>query len=152
MKVILLEDVANVGIMGEIVKVSDGYGRNFLIPQGLALLATEQRTKEFAHQQAMIEHKKAKVRKAALELVSKIDGIVLTIARAATAADEGRIHGSVTNRDIADAIKAATGVEVDRRKIVLDSPIKEMGESDVEVRLAADVKATVKVAVVAAAE
>jgi len=152
MKVILLEDVTNVGNMGEIVKVSDGYGRNFLIPQGLALLATEQRTKEFAHQQAMIEHKKAKIRKEALELVSKIDGVEIKIARATTDADEGRIHGSVTNRDIADAIKAATGVEVDRRKVVLASPIKEIGESEVEVRLAADVKATVKVAVVAAAE
>jgi len=150
MKVILLEDVISVGNMGEIVKVSDGYGRNYLIPQGLALLATESRTKEFAHQQAMIEHKKAKIRKAALDLVAKIDGVKVEIVRNANAADDSRIQGSVTNRDIADAL-AAKGVEVDRRKIVLDSNIKEVGEFDVEVRLAADVKATVKVAVIAKA-
>ena len=148
MKVILLEDVANVGIMGEIVKVSDGYGRNFLIPQGLALLATEQRTKEFAHQQAMIEHKKAKVRKAALELVSKIDGVVLTIARAATAADEGRIHGSVTNRDIVEAL-AHQGLDIDKRKVDLPQPIRELGDHDVQIRLMGDVVAVVKVTVVA---
>lgn len=147
MKVILLEDVAHVGNMGEIVRVSDGYGRNYLIPQGLALLATEQRTKEFAHQQAMIEHKKAKVRKAAEAVAAQVNGLEVVIARATTG-EEDRIHGSVTNSNIADAI-AAKGIEVDRRKIVLDQPIKALGDYEVVVNLGAEIKATVKVSVVA---
>ena len=146
MRVILLEDVAHVGTIGEIVKVSDGYGRNYLIPQGLAVLATEQRTKAFAHQQTMIEHKKAKLRKEAEELVGKINGMALKFVR--ESADEGKIHGSVTNRDIAEAI-AANGVTVDARKIDLPQPIRELGDVDVSVKLTADVAATVKVSVVA---
>ncbi len=147
MKVILLEDVAHVGNMGEIVKVSDGYGRNYLIPQGLALLATEQRTKEFAHQQAMIENKKAKVRKAAEEVAAKLAGLEIVIARATTG-DEDKIHGSVTNANIADAI-AAKGIDIDKRKIVLDQNIRNLGDYEIEIRLGAEVKSTVKVSVVA---
>lgn len=156
MRVILKEDVAHVGNMGDIVKVSDGYGRNYLIPQGLAELATEDRAKAFAHQKAMIEHKKAKARKEALELQAKIDGLEVTIARAAVKADANakdedavvKIHGSVTNRDIADAI-AAKGIEVDRRKIELAQPIRVLGDFDVALKLVHDVVATVKVSVVA---
>ena len=156
MRVILKEDVAHVGNMGDIVKVSDGYGRNYLIPQGLAELATEDRAKAFAHQKAMIEHKKAKARKEALELQAKIDGLEVTIARAAVKADANakdedaavKIHGSVTNRDIADAI-AAKGIEVDRRKIELAQPIRVLGDFDVAIKLVHDVVATVKVSVVA---
>lgn len=146
MKVILLEDVAHVGSIGEIVKVSDGYGRNYLIPQGLAVLATEQRTKAFAHQQAMVEHKKAKLRKEAEAVVGKLNGMALKFVR--ESADEGRIHGSVTNRDIAEAM-AAQGVTVDARKIDLPQPIRELGDIDVCVKLTADVTATIKVSVVA---
>jgi large subunit ribosomal protein L9 len=156
MRVILKEDVAHVGNMGDIVKVSDGYGRNYLIPQGLAELATEDRAKAFAHQKAMIEHKKAKVRKEALELQAKLEGLVVTIARAAVKADNNakddaavaKIHGSVTNRDIADAI-AAKGIEVDRRKIDLPQPIRELGDHEVSIKLVHDVIANVKVSVVA---
>ena len=146
MKVILLEDVAHVGNIGEIVKVSDGYGRNYLIPKGLAVLATEQRTKAFAHQQAMVEHKKAKLRKEAEAVVGKLNGMALKFVR--ESADEGRIHGSVTNRDIAEAM-AAQGVTVDARKIDLPQPIRELGDIDVCVKLTADVTATIKVSVVA---
>ena len=156
MRVILKEDVAHVGNMGDIVKVSDGYGRNYLIPQGLAELATEDRAKAFAHQKAMIEHKKAKAHKDALDLKAKIDGLEISIVRAAVKADANakddgaaaKIHGSVTNRDIADAI-AAKGIEVDRRKIDLPQPIRELGDHDVAIKLVHDVVATVKVSVVA---
>ena len=147
MRVILKEDVAHVGNMGDIVKVADGYGRNYLIPQGLAELATEERAKAFAHQKAMIEHKKAKLHKEALELQGKIDGQSVTLKRAAVK-DETRIHGSVTNRDIADALDALKlGVEIDRRKIDLPQPIRELGEHDVEIKLAHDVVAKIKVVV-----
>jgi large subunit ribosomal protein L9 len=147
MRVILKEDVAHVGNMGDIVKVADGYGRNYLIPQGLAELATEDKAKVFAHQKAMIEHKKAKLHKEALDLQAKIDGKEVTLKRAAVK-DESRIHGSVTNRDIADALDALKlGVEIDRRKIDLPQPIRELGEHEVEIKLAHDVVAKVKVIV-----
>lgn len=147
MRVILKEDVAHVGNMGDIVKVSDGFGRNYLIPQGLAEIATEQKAKAFAHQKAVIEHKKAKLHKEAEELQAKVNGIEVTITRAAVK-DESKIHGSVTNRDIADAL-LAKGVEVDRRKIDLPHVIRELGEHEVEVKLLHDVVATVKVIVIA---
>lgn len=147
MRVILKEDVAHVGNMGDIVKVSDGYGRNYLIPQGLAELATEERAKAFAHQKAMIEHKKAKLRKEAEELQAKVNGVVVTLARACVK-DDTKIHGSVTNRDIADAL-AAMDIVVDKRKIDLDQPIRELGEHEVSVKLVHDVVAVVKVVVVA---
>ena len=113
MRVILKEDVAHVGNMGDIVKVSDGYGRNYLIPQGLAELATEERAKAFAHQKAMIEHKKAKLHKEAEDLKVKVDGTVVKLVRAGVK-DATRIHGSVTNRDVADAL-AAMDIVVDKR-------------------------------------
>lgn len=146
MRVILKEDVAHVGNMGDIVKVSDGYGRNYLIPQGLAELATEERAKAFAHQKAMIEHKKAKLHKEAEELKVKVDGAVVTLARASVK-DDTRIHGSVTNRDIAEAL-AAMDIVVDKRKIDMPQPIRELGEHEVAVKLVHDVVATVKVVVV----
>lgn len=156
MRVILKEDVAHVGNMGDIVKVSDGYGRNYLIPQGLAELATEDRAKAFAHQKAMIEHKKAKMHKEAEELQAKVNGLVIELTRAAVKLENKKedenaatkIQGSVTNRDIADAI-AAKGIEVDRRKIDLPQPIRTLGEHEVAIKLVHDVIATVKVVVVA---
>ena len=147
MRVILKEDVAHVGNMGDIVKVADGYGRNYLIPQGLAELATEEKAKAFAHQKAMIEHKKAKLHKEALDLQAKVDGKEVTLKRAAIK-DETRIHGSVTNREIAEALEALNlGVEIDRRKIDLPQPIRDVGEHEVEIKLAHDVIAKVKVIV-----
>ncbi|MBQ1926501.1 MAG: 50S ribosomal protein L9 [Proteobacteria bacterium] len=147
MRVILKEDVAHVGNMGDIVKVADGYGRNYLIPQGLAELATEDRAKAFAHQKAMIEHKKAKLHNEALELQAKVNGLEVKLVRAAVK-DETRIHGSVTNRDIAEEL-AKLGVEIDKRKIDLAQPIRELGEHNVEIKLVHDVIATVKVTVIA---
>lgn len=156
MRVILKEDVAHVGNMGDIVKVSDGYGRNYLIPQGLAELATDDRAKAFAHQKAMIEHKKAKLHKEAEELQAKVNGLVIELKRAAVKLENKKeddetatkIQGSVTNRDIADAI-AAKGIEIDRRKIDLPQPIRTLGEHEVSIKLVHDVVATVKVVVAA---
>ncbi|MBQ9393897.1 MAG: 50S ribosomal protein L9 [Proteobacteria bacterium] len=157
MRVILKEDVAHVGNMGDIVKVADGYGRNYLIPQGLAELATDDRAKAFAHQKKMIEHKKAKMHKEAEELQAKVNGIVIELKRAAVKLEnkkEGdeaatKIQGSVTNRDIADAIAKQQGIEIDRRKIDLPQPIRTLGEHEVSIKLVHDVIAVVKVNVVA---
>jgi large subunit ribosomal protein L9 len=156
MRVILKEDVAHVGNMGDIVKVADGYGRNYLIPQGLAELATDDRAKAFAHQKAMIEHKKAKMHKEAEELQAKVNGLVIELKRAAVKLENKKedddaatkIQGSVTNRDIAEAI-AAQGIEIDRRKIDLPQPIRTLGEHEVSIKLVHDVVAVVKVNVVA---
>ena len=147
MRVILKEDVAHLGNMGDIVKVADGYGRNYLLPQGLAELATEERANAFAHQKAMIEHKKAKLHKEAEALQEKINGIAITLARAAVK-DETRIHGSVTNRDIVEAL-AHQGLDIDKRTVDLPQPIRELGDPDVQIRLMGDVVAVVKVTVVA---
>lgn len=146
MRVILMEDIPHVGSMGDIVRVSDGYGRNYLIPQGLGALATEERAKAFAHQKSMIEHKKAKLHKAALECVEKLNNLSLTIEKAA---NDEKLHGSVTNRDIQEAI-AAQGIEIDKRKVILDHPIKELGDYEVEIKLDSEVSTKVKVSVVAA--
>lgn len=146
MRVILMEDIPHVGSMGDIVRVSDGYGRNYLIPQGLGALATEERAKAFAHQKSMIEHKKAKLHKAALECVEKLNNLSLTIEKAA---NDDKLHGSVTNRDIQEAI-AAQGIEIDKRKVILDHPIKELGDYEVEIKLDSEVSTKVKVSVVAA--
>lgn len=145
MRVILVEDIAQLGNMGDIVRVSDGYGRNYLIPQGLAMLATEQKSKEFEHKKAAIEHKRAKLHKEALDAVKVLDGLSLSIAR--TSNDDDKLHGSVTNRDIQEALQAE-GHSVDKRKILLTNPIKELGIYKVEVKLASSVSAFVKVWVV----
>lgn len=157
MRVILKEDIAHLGNMGDIIKVADGYGRNYLLPQGLAEVATEDKAKAFAHQKAMIERKKAKIHDEAVALQARLNGLELRIARAAvrddshdeSRKDDNRIHGSVTNRDIAEAILALdSALEIDRRKIDLPQPIRELGEHEVEIKLVHDVVAVVKVNVV----
>ncbi|MFA5625590.1 MAG: 50S ribosomal protein L9 [Bradymonadales bacterium] len=145
MRVILVEDIAQLGRMGDIVRVSDGYGRNYLIPQGLAMLATEQRSKEFEHKRAAIEHKRAKLHKEALDIVKVLDGLSVSITRSSN--DDDKLHGSVTNRDIQEALQAE-GHKIDRRKIVLANPIKELGIYKVDIKLASEVTTTVKVWVV----
>jgi len=146
MRVILFDDVVHVRKMGEVVKVSDGFARNYLIPQGFAVLATEQKARAIAHQKAMVEHKKAKILKAMQGVAGQLEGVSLSMSRAAS--KEGKLHGSVTNRDIAEAL-AAKGIEVDKRKIQIEPPIREIGEREIEIRLAADVVAKIKVNVAA---
>ena len=131
MRVILMEDIPHVGSMGDIVRVSDGYGRNYPIPQGLGALATEERAKAFAHQKSMIEHKKAKLHKAALECVEKLNNLSLTIEKAA---NDEKLHGSVTNRDIQEAI-AAQGIEIDKRKFIDKTPANALGYTRLKIEL-----------------
>lgn len=146
MQVILTEDVPNLGDMGDIVSVSDGYGRNYLIPNRLALPAGGKSAKQFEHQKQQIDAKKARLREEALQAVKKIAGVSVTIPR--QVGDDDRLYGSVTNRDIQQAL-AAEGQEIDRRKIVLSQPIRELGVYRVPVRLHSDVKTSVKVWVTA---
>lgn len=147
MKVILQEDVANLGTTGQVVNVADGYGRNYLLPRNLAVLADERNTRRTEHQQRLAAARQTKVLSAARDLASKISGTAVSIKR--KAGDEDKLFGSVTNQDVQEAL-AAQGVEVDRRTIVLAEPIRNIGVFQVPVRVHKDVEATVKVYVIRA--
>jgi large subunit ribosomal protein L9 len=147
-QVILREDVASLGHAGDLVQVKPGFARNYLIPQGKAIAATEASKRELEHQKRVIAEKVAR-EKALLEAErKKLDGVVIEIT--AQAGEEGRLFGSVTAAQIADVL-IERGLEVDRRKIDLPDPIKALGEHEVPVRLHREVIATLKVKVIAAA-
>jgi large subunit ribosomal protein L9 len=144
MKLILKEDVENLGEIGAIVDVANGYGRNFLLPRNLAVEANPRNIKEFEHQKKSIMAKVKKLRATAEDIAEKISAVAISLE--AKAGEEDKLFGSVTSKDIAEAI-SQKGVEVDKRKIVLDEPIKRLGEYEVTVKVQQDVTATVKVEV-----
>lgn len=145
-EVILKKDVVDLGHAGELVNVRPGFARNYLIPQGLALLATEGNRRQFELERRQIEQSAEREREAARVLATQIEEQSLTFT--VRAGDEGRLFGSVTSADIAERLEEA-GVAVDRRLIRLEEPIKELGVYDVPVRLHADVQPEIKVWVVA---
>lgn len=149
MQVILLERVAKLGQMGDVVKVKDGYARNFLLPQGKALRASDANIKNFEAQKAQLEARNLETRKEAAALAEKLDGQTYVVIRSAS--DAGALYGSVTPRDIADAATAA-GFSVDRRQISLTAPIKELGLHTVSVVLHPEVSVSVTVNVARSAE
>lgn len=146
MEVILKEDIANLGKIGELVRVRDGYARNYLLPRGLVLEANKKNLKTFAHQKKIIADQKQKILRHAQSVSDQLAAISLTIPM--KVGEEGKLFGSVTNIQIEKALKAK-GLNVDRRKIHLDEPIKIVGDYEVPVRLAADVTVALKVSVVA---
>ncbi len=146
-QVILNEDVHALGDAGDIVMVKPGYARNFLIPHGMALLATAERVNEVEHKKRVISGKLAKELKDVSAVKTKLDSVVLEIA--AQAGEEGKLFGSVTTQNLVDLL-AEKGLEVDRRKIQLSEPIKTVGEHTVSIRLRNDVVAEFKVTVTAA--
>ena len=143
---VLTADVDNLGSRGAVVNVSKGYLRNYLIPRGLAQPATKGLIAQAEAQAQANQAAQAEAAGQARELAELLSNTTLTIA--AQAGEDGRLYGSVTNQEIAEAITEARGVEVDRRKIVLDEPIRETGSYEVEVGLDGGVKATVKTIVV----
>ena len=145
MKVILKEDIPRLGTMGETVQVAPGYGRNYLIPQGKAVLATSKNLKELEHQRQLILRKAELVRKDAESFAEKFRGLTITLARKVV--DEDKIYGSVSVGDISRALEEA-GVEIERKMIKLTEPIKSVGEFQVPVKVHADVTAEVTVQVV----
>jgi len=145
MKVILLDDVTKVGRRGEVRDVSDGYGRNYLIPKKLALSATAGNLKNLEHIKKQQEAKAGRIRTGAEALRDRIEALVYEERRQAS--DEGKLFGSVTSQDLVDFL-AGQGVKIERRRIVLDEPIKTLGETSVTVRLHHDVTAQLKVSVV----
>jgi len=147
MKVILREDVEGLGDMGAIVDVKNGYGRNYLLPRDLAVEANSRNIKYFEHQKRIILEKAKKVIKTAEDFAARLSE--LTIKFEVNAGEDDKLFGSVSNKDIADAI-AEKGLEVDKRKIVIDEPIKRLGSYDVNIKVYQDVTATVKVEVLKA--
>jgi large subunit ribosomal protein L9 len=145
MRVILREDLDNLGAAGEVVTVRDGYGRNFLLPRGLAALATEKDVAKMEHERRVIAVRAAKMAKELAGEVQKLEQVSVSLARQVGEGD--KLYGSVTNRDIADALKEQ-GVTIDAKKIVLDEPIKALGMTEVPIKLGKDAVAKIKVWVV----
>ena len=146
MEVILREHVDNLGRRGEVVKVADGYARNYLLPRKLALLATPGNKKHIERERAKFDAKETEERKVAEALGERLAGVAIVIAR--KVGETEALYGSVTSGDIAEAL-AAKGFDIDRRKVQLADPIKKLGDFDVPIKLQRDVIATVKVKVAA---
>ena len=147
MKVILIEDVPSLGETGELVRVADGYGRNYLIPYGKAIKENVHNIKIFEHQAKQLKDKKDRIQRDAEKLSSRIETVSCTVAK--PAGEEDKIFGSVTSMDIADSLKVE-GIEIDRKKIRLDDPIKTLGIYSVPIKLHPEVTAHLKVWVVKA--
>jgi large subunit ribosomal protein L9 len=147
MKVILRQDVDELGFEGDIVDVANGYARNYLIPRGIGLVADNRNIKMFEMQKKKIEVRKLKAKEDAEKAREALAGMTVTIAQ--KAGEEGRLYGSVTSMDIAEDLEQQ-GFTVDRRKVVLEKPIKTLGEFDVPVKMHPEVTGSVKVVVVAA--
>lgn len=145
MLVILKKNVKGTGKAGDIVKVSDGFANNRLIPAGLAVPATNQNVKSAEKQKAFIEKKNAEEKAAAEATAKKLESKTVTIKT--RVGDNGKLFGSITSMDIADAIQKQVGNKIDKKKIVLSKPIKEIGVHTVEVKLYPEVSATVKVVI-----
>jgi large subunit ribosomal protein L9 len=145
MLVVLKENVENLGRIGEVVRVSDGYARNFLIPQKKVAAANENNLAAIEHQKKMLEKKRAAEKSSADELAKKIAGFTCNISR--KTGDKDKLFGSVTTGDIADALKAG-GIEIEKRSIIMKDAIKALGVHTVEIKLLPEVSSTLKVWVV----
>ena len=145
MQVILMEKVANLGNLGDVVKVKDGYARNYLIPHGKAKRATEDNLKAFESRRAELENAQAEQLAKAQERGAKLDGLTLQIAQKAGV--DGRLFGSVTNYDIVESLKAQ-GFEVERSQVRMPAgPLKQVGDYHIQIALHADVIVTLNVSV-----
>jgi len=145
MKIILREDVEKLGKAGEVVKVKDGFGRNYLIPRKLAVLANVRNMKALDHDRRTIETRAKKTRKTAEATAATLTAVSLVLP--AKAGEEGKLFGAITSRDIAEALGKA-GVNVDRKAIQLADPIKQVGDYKVKIRVATDVLPEISVSVV----
>ncbi len=147
MRVVLRDDVENVGRKGDLIEVADGFARNYLVPRGLAMKATRGVVQQAEAMRRNREAREARDHEAAQVLADQLAGRRIEVR--ARAGEGGRLFGSVTAADIVDAVRAQTGVELDRRNTQLPEPLKQLGAVDVPVKLHADVDVTLSVAVVA---
>jgi large subunit ribosomal protein L9 len=146
MKVVLLQDVKDLGKKGELVNASDGYARNYLFPRKLAVEATAGKLKEIEDKKSSEKNRKEKELSAAKELADKINK--LEISFKTKAGENGKLFGSITGKDVADALKAQHKIEIDKKKIVLHDAIKTLGTYQVEIKVYPEVSAKVNVKVV----
>lgn len=146
MKVILTQDVKGSGKSGEIINVSDGYARNFLFPKGLAIEASAANLNAQKNRQAALDHKKQVERQEAQALAERIQALGVTIQ--ARTGENGKLFGSISTKEVAEAIAQQHGLSVERKKIVLKEPIRELGEYQVQVKLYAGIASTIRVTVV----
>jgi large subunit ribosomal protein L9 len=145
MKVILKEDVKNMGNMGQIIDVAAGFARNYLVPRGLAIEANVKNVKSLEHEKRVIQEKAKKIKNQAQDFAGKVSGTTVIIK--AKAGEEGKLFGSVTTMDIAEQLKSE-GIDIDRKKISLDEPIKRLGSYSVKVKVHPEISAEVNVQVV----
>jgi len=146
MKLLLKENVEGLGDCGDEVEVKDGYGRNYLVPKGLAIQATPKNLKQFNHQKSIVQGRLRKAKAGAEEKAQEIEKIVCSIAK--KVGEQGKLFGSVTAQDIADVLHGK-GISIDRRKIQLDEPIKTLGEFKAPYKLHPEVVAQINISVVA---
>ena len=147
MKIVLRDDVENVGRKGDLIEVTDGFARNYLVPRGLAMKATKGVVRQADAMRRSREAREARDRDSAQALADQLTG--RRIALRARAGEGGRLFGSITSADVVDAVRKQTGVELDRRKAQLAEPLKELGAVDLPVKLHPDVEVTLTVDVVA---
>jgi large subunit ribosomal protein L9 len=145
MKIILKDDVKSIGSMGHIVDVADGFARNYLVPRGLAVEANVKNIRALEHEKKVIQEKAKKIKISAQDFSEKISDMTLVIK--AKAGEEGKLFGSVTTMDIAEEMKNQ-GIEIDKKKISMDEPIKRIGEHTVNIRLHPEIVTHVKVQVI----
>ena len=146
MQVILREDIDTLGKIGDVIKVADGYARNYLVPMKKAIEATPKNVHAMDHAKKMVSDRLRKLKKEATVEADKMKAVSVLIK--VKVGEEGKLFGAVTSKDIAEAVQAQ-GVEIDKRKIVLDEPIKRVGDYTVTVKLHTDITADIKVSVVA---
>ena len=146
MRVVFIEDVPGVAMAGEVKKVADGYGRNYLIPRKLAVLADARATQIVEAQERRKARLEAEIEAEMRELAGKLEGLEIVVRAKAGAKD--RLYGSITNADIADELSKSAGLEVDKRKIELEKPIQEIGSYDIPIRLTKDIMPRIKLNIV----
>lgn len=145
MKVILIEDMKALGKKGKVCEVSDGYARNFLIPKGMAVEATQGNVQDLAHKQKIEEQRKQKEKQNAEEMAAKIDKLQVVLK--VKVGEKGRLFGSVTNKEIADVLESEYQLKLDKRKIELKDSIKAIGEHTIMIRIHPEVSANLKIIV-----
>ncbi len=145
MIVILMKDVKGTGKAGDVVKVSDGYARNMLLPKGMAKEATEGNIRSLEKQKAIAAEKLEEQKAAAKEMAAKLENITLKIE--SKGGDSGKLFGSITSKDIAEALEKQEGMKIDKKKIEMKNPIKQAGETEVTLKLFTEISAQLKVSV-----
>ncbi len=145
MKVVLKDDIMNIGKMGQIIDVADGYARNYLVPRGLAIEANTKNIKSLEHEKRIIQEKAKKIKNSAEDISHKISTMTLVIK--AKSGDDGKLFGSVTTMDIAELLQNE-GIKIDKKRISLDEPIKRLGSYTVNVKLHSEISTQLNVQVV----